>query len=115
MKEVWLWANPTEWAASRAPCAALPLFKSDSFHSHGPQAGDQECRAEPSASDLAVYLLGRLVDSQFLEHSRKLFVTDATPNHLGFYQLLREVLPSPIRLSPRSFVRAGSFITTPRP
>jgi hypothetical protein len=25
------------------------------------------------------------------------------------------VLPSPIRLSPRSFVRAGSFITTPRP
>jgi hypothetical protein len=99
MKQVWLWANPKEWAACCRPHhATLPLFERDGFHTHGAQACDQERRAEPPTDDLAVYLVGRLVDSQFFEHSRKLFVTDATPNHLCFYQLLRSVLPSLIWL-----------------
>lgn len=98
MKEVWLWALSTEWAAFRPSQMTLPLFKGDVFHAHGAQARDQECRAESPASDLTVYLVRRLVDSQFLEHSRKLFVTDAASNHLGFYQLLRHMLPSLIRL-----------------
>lgn len=84
MKEVWLWANSMEWAASRPARATLPLFKVDGFHPHGAQTGDQKCRAEPLAIDLAVYLVRRLLDSRFLKHSR----------NLRFYQLFRYLLPN---------------------
>lgn len=99
MKQVWQWASSKGRVACCSPAHATQLlFKRDGFHTHGAQACDQKRRAEPLTSDLAVYLVGRLVDSQFFEHSRKLFVTDTAPNHLGFYQLLRSVLPSLIRL-----------------
>lgn len=83
MKEVWLWANPMEWAASYPSRATLPLFKRDGFRTNGAQACDQEYRAESPTLYLAVYLVGRLIDSRFLKHSR----------NLPFYQLFRYLLP----------------------
>lgn len=97
MKEVWRYANPTE--SAHRPRLILSLFKRDSLDSHGAQACEQERCAEPPAIDLAIYLARRLVDSHFLKQARKLFVADAPPNHLGFYQLRRSVFPSLIRLS----------------
>jgi hypothetical protein len=99
MKLVWLCANLTKWMAFRPSHATLTLFKWDGYHTHGAQTGEQKCRAEPLPIDLAVYLVGRLLDSEPLEHSRKLFVSDDAPNHLTFYQLRGSLLPSLVRVS----------------
>lgn len=95
MKQVWLWTNPSK----RAACRLLRLHNSrfllerNGLHTHGAQAGEQECRREPLAIHLAVYLVGRFLDSQLLEHPRKLFVADFAPHHLLFYQPLRFFFP----------------------
>lgn len=98
MTQVCLWANLRESAIRDQPCLMLPLVKRDGFHTHGKQTSKQECTAKPLAINLSVYLIGRLVNSQLLKHPRKLFVSDATPHHLDFYQLLRSLLPCLVRL-----------------
>lgn len=99
MKQGVLSANPSEWLTFRPPHAPTHLVERNGFRAHGVQTRNQKSRAETLAIDLAVYLVGRLVDSQVFEHSRKLFVPDATPHHLNFYQLLRGLLPGLVRLS----------------
>lgn len=99
MKQGLLSAIPAEFLTFRPFPATLGLFQRNGFHTHGVQTRSQKSCAEPLAIDLAIYLAGRLVDSQFLKHSRELFVTDATPHHLNFNELLRGLLPSIIRLS----------------
>lgn len=101
MKTICLWANLAERVACRPRRAMLILLKRDALHTHSMQTGEQECRAEPLAIDLAIYLVGRFLDSKLLQHFRKLFVTDAAPHHLDFYHFLRGLLPSFVRLSLR--------------
>lgn len=97
MKQGGQWANRTEWVGCLASRTTLSLFKRNCFHTHGAQTGNKKCRAEPLSSHLTVYLVGRLVDSQLLEHSRKLLVANAALNHLAFYQLLRGIFPYLVR------------------
>lgn len=99
MEQVRLWADSLSWVGGRLPCSTLPLFDGNGFYIHGAETSDQERGAKALAIDLAIYLVGRLVDSKSLKQSRELFVTDATSHHLDFYQLLRRLLPALIRLS----------------
>lgn len=99
MEQVRLWADSMSWVGGRLPCSTLALFNGNNFYIHGAETSDQERGAKPFAIDLSIYLVGRLVDSQSLEQSRELFVTDATSHHLDFYQLLRRLLPALVGLS----------------
>lgn len=98
MKQVCLWATLRGSATCCPPCLTLHLVQRNGFHIHGVQTGEQKCSTKPFTINLAVYLIGRLVNAQLLKHSRKLFVTDATPHHLDFYQFLRGLFPSFVRL-----------------
>lgn len=98
MKQVCPWANGSGSATCHSPSSMLPLVQRDGFHTHSKQTSKQECPAKPLAINLTVYLVGRLVNSQLLKHPGKLFVPDAAPHHLDFYQLLRCLLPSLVRL-----------------
>jgi len=101
MKILWLWANPAERAACRPHRATGLLFKRDGLHIHSAQTGEQKCRAEALSIDLAIYLVGRFLDSQPLKHFRQLLVTDAAPPHLDFYRFFRGLLPRLVRLGLR--------------
>lgn len=81
-------------------------FKFNSFHTHGPHTRKEKCCTKPLSKDLAVYLVRRLVQTQFLEQTRQLLVSHIPPNHLGLYQLFRSVLPLLIR---RSFLHRFAF------
>jgi len=102
MEEVWLESNATQGATAQS-CRRTPsLFQGESVCSHSVQARNQECRTEPLAVDLTVYLVRRLVDSLLFQQTRQLLVADAASHHLYFYQLFRSLFPSLIRLRPQT-------------
>lgn len=112
MKRVSQRASSARSAVGPLPLKTLFLFGSrqrDAFHSHGTQTGKQKGRREPLAIDLAVELVGRLVDAQLLQHSRKLFVADAVHCHLFLYQFLRFFFPPPIGLGQQPATLAPQF------
>ena len=112
MKRVSQRTNSATPAAGRLPLKPLFLLGSrqrEAFHSHGTQTSNQKGRREPLAIDLAVELVGRLVDAQLLQHSRKLFVADAVHRHLFLYQLLRFFFPPPIGLGQQPATLAPQF------
>jgi hypothetical protein len=105
MNQVWLRANSGKWEVGRLILNFLLLLKPgelDFLHPHRSQAGNKKGRRESLAIDLAIYLVGRLVDTQHSQHPRKLFVTNAAPHHLFLYQPLRFFFPFPERLNRRS-------------
>lgn len=112
MKRVSLQANSATRAAGRLPLKPLFLLElrqRDAFHSQCIQTGNQKGRREPLAIDLSVELVGRLVDVQLLQHSRKLFVADAVHIHFFLYQLLRFFFPPPIGLGQQPATLAPQF------
>ncbi len=111
MEQVWLWTNQSTWRAYRLLRLRVSgrLFERYGLRSHGAQADEQECRREPLTIHLAVYLARRFLDSQLLEHPRKLFVADFATHHLLFYQPLRFFFPLLVGLARRSVTVVRQF------
>lgn len=98
MNTVWQRANQKEWVAFLSDCMSPLLYKRNALYTHGLQTCEQKCSAEPLSKDFSIYLVGRFVDAQFLQHLGELPVSDATSRHLAFNQLFRRLFPYLVEL-----------------
>lgn len=105
MKSVWLcWRLPRQAVCDASSFVPAPIgsSKRDGLHAHGTEARDEKCRRKSFAIDFAVQLVGRLVDTHWLQKPGKLFVTDAAVHHFFLNHPLRLLFPRRVRRPQRA-------------